>query len=162
MGPTARSSRSPRSRAAAARRLGAAAIAAALVAGLAACGVGVGAGADQQVALLVTRDFGRQSLGGGQRVVKAPQSDTAMRLLTRTHEVRTRFGGDFVSAIDGASAGTRGGRPVDWFFYLDGSLASKGAGSTRLRPGDSVWWDLHDWGSTPDVGAVVGSFPEPF
>ncbi len=46
------------------------ALAAALAAGVAACGVGVGAGKDQTVGLLVTRDFGRVAVGGGERTVK--------------------------------------------------------------------------------------------
>jgi hypothetical protein len=32
----------------------------------------------------------------------------------------------------------------------------------RLRDGDTVWWDRHDWGESPGSPAVVGSFPEPF
>ncbi len=153
---------SSRSRSRWIRLFGAAALAAAPAAGLAACGVGVGAGASQPVGLLVTRDFGRRLVGGRERVVKAPSSDTVMRLLDRTHRVRSRFGGAFVQAIDGTGAGTRGGRAVDWFFYVDGALASRGAASVTLHPGDRVWWDLHDWTTTPDVEAVVGSFPEPF
>jgi hypothetical protein len=40
--------------------------------------------------------------------------------------------------------------------------AEKGAASTRVRNGDRIWWDRHDWGSVSRVPAVVGSFPEPF
>jgi hypothetical protein len=80
----------------------------------------------------------------------------------RNAKVTTRFGGDFVQSIGGISGGRHDGRPYDWFIYLDGSLTSKGAGGLRVRGGERLWWDHHDWGLTPDVPAVVGSFPEPF
>ena len=31
-----------------------------------------------------------------------------------------------------------------------------------MHAGDHIWWDLHDWGQTDYIPAVVGSFPEPF
>lgn len=152
---------SSRSRRALRNLAGAVALVAAVL-GLAACGVGVGSGEQQHVGLLVTRDFGRVPVGGGEQTVEAPSSDTAMRLLQRTHRVRTRYGGGFVQSIDGIGGGTQGGRPVDWFFYVNGLIADKGAASVKLHRGDRVWWDRHDWGTTPDVKAVVGAFPEPF
>ncbi len=51
---------------------------------------------------------------------------------------------------------------MDWFIYLDGILTDQGAGGLRVAGGDRIWWDHHEWGLTPDVPAVVGSFPEPF
>jgi hypothetical protein len=128
---------------------------------LAGCGVGPGASPSSPVSLTVTRDF------GGRAVLRRPDAkvsgaDTVMRVTQRNAKVATRFGGDFVQAIDGVSGARRGGRPYDWFIYLDGILTSKGAGSLRVTGGERIWWDHHDWGLTPDVPAVVGSFPEPF
>ena len=85
-----------------------------------------------------------------------------MRQLQRGFEVDTRYGGGFVQAINGVAGGRRGGRPVDWFFYVNGIEASEGAAARELEPGDDVWWDHHDWGATMRVPAVVGAFPEPF
>jgi hypothetical protein len=85
-----------------------------------------------------------------------------MSLLERNHRVATRYGGGFVQSIDGHAGGTSGGDPVDWFYYVNGVEAAKGAADTSVHPGDSIWWDLHDWSQTDDVPAVVGSFPEPF
>jgi hypothetical protein len=85
-----------------------------------------------------------------------------MSLLTRNAKVGTRYGGGFVQSIDGLAGGHEHGRPVDWFYFVNGVEAAKGAASTKLHPGDHVWWDRHDWGTTDDVPAVVGSFPEPF
>ena len=64
--------------------------------------------------------------------------------------------------IDGVAGGRRSGRPVDWFYYVNGIEADSGAASRRLSPGDRVWWDHHDWGAAMRIPAVVGSFPEPF
>ena len=67
-----------------------------------------------------------------------------------------------MQSIDGLSGGSERGQPVDWFYYVNGVEASKGAASTNVHPGDHIWWDRHDWSQTDDVPAVVGSFPEPF
>ncbi len=85
-----------------------------------------------------------------------------MSLLLRNATVTTRYGGGFVESIDDRSGGSEGGQPIDWFYYVNGVQASKGAAETDVHPGDRVWWDLHDWSQTEEVPAVVGSFPEPF
>jgi len=141
------------------RRPVAAALAAAATLGAGGCGVGAGDSADG-ASLLVTRDFGTATLV--QR--DAPEvggSDTVMRLLQRNAKIETRFGGGFVQAIDGVAGGVRGGRSVDWFFYVNGVPAEKGAASVKVDDGDRIWWDHHDW-ETGEVQAVVGQFPAPF
>lgn len=139
--------------------------AAALVglAALSAAGCGLGAGSTPgETQLRVTRDFGRTPIVDTD-TPKTSGEDTIMRLLQRNAEgVKTRFGGGFVQAIDGVEGGTRDGRQVDWFYYVNGYIADKGAAATKVRPGDRVWWDHHDWTLTDRIPAVVGSFPEPF
>jgi Domain of unknown function (DUF4430) len=129
---------------------------------LLASGCGLGAGkAPSGVRLLVTRDFGAATIGSW----SAPQAhgeETVMSLLTRNAKVATRYSGGFVQSVDGVAGGREGGQPVDWFYYVNGVEASKGAATTRVHPGDYVWWDRHDWSQTDDVPAVVGSFPQPF
>ena len=132
-------------------------VAAALAAG---CGAGAGDTPDE-VRLTVTDSFGARTL----LERPAPEvsgNDTVMRLLQRNARVSTKFGGNFVQSIDGLAGGRAGGRPVDWFFYVNGVLAEEGAAATEVHPGDRVWWDRRDWGVTNHVPAVVGSFPEPF
>jgi len=85
-----------------------------------------------------------------------------MRLLERNATVTTRYGGGFVESIDGRSGGSEAGQPDDWFFYVNGLQAGKGAAATKVRDGDHVWWDRHVWAATERIQAVVGSFPEPF
>src|SRR5207237_1404449 len=71
-------------------------------------------------------------------------------------------GGGFVQSIVGVAGGREDGRPVDWFYYVNGREAPQGAASTNVNPGDYIWWDRHDWSQTDHIPAVVGSFPEPF
>ncbi len=123
-------------------------------------GGGPGKGAEG-VQQRVTRDFGRENMGES-RVGTAPEGETAMRFLQREFEVETRYGGGFVQSIEGYAGGRRDGRPVDWFYYVNGIEAGGGAAARALAAGDRVWWDLHDWGAVMRVPAVVGSFPEPF
>jgi len=126
---------------------------AAAVALLAGCGGGAGSG---KATLWVTRDEGRQVL----LVRTVPAGETAMQALERSVKLSTRYGGRFVQSIDGVS-GSIGSRH-DWFYFVNGIEAPKGAAATRLRPGDAIWWDRRDWTAAQRTPAVVGAFPEPF
>ncbi len=129
---------------------------------LPAAGCGFGAGEETgDVSLTVTRDFGGERLHEGIEE-HATEGDTVMRLLTRNYEVDTRFGGGFVQEIDGVGGGREDGRPVDWFYYVNGIEAPIGAAERRVAAGERVWWDHHAWDAAQRVPAVVGSFPEPF
>lgn len=135
-----------------------AALAAAIA--LAGCGLGGGEG-DDDVSLVVSRDFGAQTLGQyGPGPVEG--SESIMRLLQRNFDVETRYGGGFVQSVDGIAGGTQDGRPVDWFYYVNGVEADRGSASAEVRAGDRIWWDFRDWGTAQRVPAVVGSYPEPF
>jgi hypothetical protein len=133
-----------------------------LVAALPAAGCGFGSGASTgDVTLTVTRDFGGERLHEGIEE-HATEGDTVMRLLERNYEIDTRYGGGFVQEIDGVGGGREDGRPVDWFYYVNGIEAPVGAAERRVAAGERVWWDHHAWGAAQRVPAVVGSFPEPF
>src|SRR5437763_1476972 len=82
-----------------------------------------------------------------------------MRMLERSLRIGTRFGGGFVQSINGLS-GTSSRR--DWFYYVNGTMASVGAAQQAVHPGDKIWWDLHNWIAPEQPQAVVGSYPEPF
>ena len=133
-----------------------------LLAALAAgCGLGAGESEEGGATLTVTRDFGTRQVGTGS-ADPIPSGETVMRMLQRDFQVETRYGGGFVQQINGIAGGREGGRPVDWFYYVNGILADDGAAAHKLSGGDDVWWDHHDWGESADVRAVVGAFPEPF
>jgi hypothetical protein len=127
---------------------------------LGACGLGAGS-TPGAVQLLVTRDFGAQVLHAAPHP-KISGEETVMSLLLRNYSVRTRYGGGFVQGIGGVEGGEQAGHPADWFYYVNGIEAPKGAAATDVHPGDRIWWDLHDWSQTQDIPAVVGSYPEPF
>jgi hypothetical protein len=131
----------------------------ALVAG--GCGLGAGESQEGGATLTVTRDFGTREVGSGE-ADPIPGGETVMRMLQRDFEVETRYGGGFVQQINGIAGGREDGRPVDWFYYVNGILAEEGAAAHKLSAGDDIWWDHHDWGASADVRAVVGAFPEPF
>jgi hypothetical protein len=127
---------------------------------LAGCGLGAGA-TPSAVKLVVTRDFGARVLPAV-GPLKVNGQVTVMSLLTRNYRVATREAGGFVDSIDGLSGRQEAGAPVDWFYFVNGVEATKGAAQTNVRSGDHIWWDRHDWSQTETVPAVVGSFPEPF
>jgi hypothetical protein len=128
---------------------------------LAGCGFGAGKKSGGSVTVTVSQDFGKRQLAPTARDT-AREGETVMRLLQRSFNVQTRFGGNFVQEIDGVSGGREDGQRVDWFYYVNGIESSMGAGERKLHAGDRVWWDHHDWEAAMRVPAVVGSFPEPF
>lgn len=135
---------------------------AALVAAIAAAGCGVGPGREVGgVELTVTRDYGA-SPSRSERVSDVRESDTVLRVLDRSADLTTRYGGKFVQSIDGVDGGSVEGRPYDWFFYVNGVESEVGAADYALDRGDRVWWDYRDWGAAMRIPAVVGSWPEPF
>ena len=129
----------------------------AVCAALAGCGFGEGEAQDGGAEVRVTRDFGRKQLSSS-RVERVREDQSVMRLLQDRHEVKTRFGGNFVDEIDGVAAG--GSR--DWLYFVNGIWADEGAAEREVKPGDVVQWDYHDWSATQNIPAIVGAYPEPF
>lgn len=138
------------------------ALAVALVAAaLAGCGLGAGSELEGDgVELRVTRDFGQERLTSERRAT-IREDQTAMRLLRGGADVETRYGGNFVQAIDGIAGQGPGGNE-DWFYFVNGIEASVGAAEYELSSGDIVQWDHRDYSGAMDVRAIVGAFPEPF
>jgi Domain of unknown function (DUF4430) len=126
---------------------------------LACGGCGLGAGSPTKgVSLTVTGGFGSRHVSTISRS-QVPGSETVMRMLERSFKISTRYGGGFVQSINGLAPTSA---HSDWFYYVNGVQAPKGAATTGVHAGDHIWWDLHDWSATENIPAVVGSFPEPF
>jgi hypothetical protein len=127
------------------------------VAAAAALLAGCGGGEHGHATLWVTRDEGKTVL----LVRRVPAGETAMQALERSAKIDTPYGGRFVQAIDGL-AGSVSSRH-DWFYFVNGIEAPRGAVEYRLHDGDVEWWDYRDWGRVgQSVSVVVGAFPEPF
>ena len=76
----------------------------ALVVALAGCGFGAGKKSGGSVSVTVSTNFGHAQLAPTSRQT-AHEGETVMRLLQRSFDVTTRFGGNFVQEIDGVSGG---------------------------------------------------------
>ena len=124
-------------------------------AALAGCGViphGKG-----EAKLWITRDRGASVV----LVKKVKAGQTAMAALQDVAKVKTRYGGRFVQSIDGVSGSLSQHR--DWFYFVNGYEADRGASDYTLHDGDVEWWDYRSWkGPAMHVPVVVGAFPEPF
>ncbi len=141
------------------RRIAAAVIAIACSVAVAVAGCGLGAGPGTSgVTLTVTQGFGSRQVAQIDKS-RVPGSETVMRMLERSFRIGTRYGGGFVESINGLGPTSP---ETDWFYYVNGVLAPKGAAGTSVHAGDHIWWDLHDYSATQTIPAVVGSFPEPF
>lgn len=109
-----------------------------------------------EATLWITRDRGETVLYTG----KVAAGQTVMDALRSRGDVDTRYGGRFVQSIDGIEGSFSEGR--DWFYFVNGVAADRGAVEYRLRPGETAWWDYRSWRDEAEVQVVVGAFPEPF
>jgi hypothetical protein len=126
-------------------------------------GCGFGAGSERSgggATVRVTRDFGENPIATISEP-KVREDQTVMRLLSSKAKVGTKYGGRFVQSIDGLS-GTGASSAMDWFYWVNGLLADKGAADYVLSPGDAVQWDYRNWRATQDIRAIVGAYPHPF
>lgn len=130
------------------------AVVALAVLALAGCGSGGGRGT---ATLWVTRDRGAHVVFTG----KVPSGLTAMQALLRVQHVTTRYGGRYVQSIDGVAGSLS--TQHDWFYFVNGVEANRGATEVRLHPGDIEWWDYRSWAhGQMSVPVVAGAWPEPF
>jgi hypothetical protein len=109
-----------------------------------------------QATLWITRDRGAKVM----LVAKVKAGQTAMQALQGAVSVKTSYGGRFVQSIDGLAGGRTAER--DWFYFVNGYEADRGAADYKLHPGDVEWWDYRAWRHAIHVPIVVGAFPEPF
>lgn len=127
------------------------AVVALAVLALAGCGSGGGRGT---ATLWVTRDRGAHVVFAG----TVPANLTAMQALSRVQKITTRYGGRYVQSIDGISGSLS--TQHDWFYFVNGIEADRGATEVRLHPGDVEWWDYRKWPPLT-VPIVVGTWPKP-
>jgi Domain of unknown function (DUF4430) len=119
-------------------------------------GCGEEAAGEGTAHLWITSDRGSEVV----LTTTVPAGISAMEALRRKADVETRYGGRFVQAIDGIEGSLADQH--DWFFYVNGYEADRGATDYRLHDGDVLWFDHRPWGEEQRVPVVVGAFPEPF
>lgn len=91
---------------------------------------------------------------------RVPVDQSAMRALRGATDVQTAYAGGFVEGMLGHDSDLDGRR--DWFLFVDGLLADRGAKDVRVRDGQELWWAYRDWSTVRDPWATVGSWPRPF
>jgi hypothetical protein len=128
--------------------------------GLAGCGFGEGDEQQGGAELRVTKDFGHEELAAD-KLETIHEDESIMRLLQSRHDVDTRFGGNFVESIDGVEGSGSGGTR-DWFYFVNGIWADRGAADWEVHGGDVIQWDNRDWSAKERIPAIVGAYPEPF
>ena len=105
----------------------------------------------------VTRKAGAELL----RDERVKPGLTAIQAVDLAADVETRYGGRFVSSIDGISSDLDG--QEDWFFLINGIEPDVGAAEIKVGDGDLVWWDYRSWiDSAAHPAVAVGAFPHPF
>jgi Domain of unknown function (DUF4430) len=124
------------------------------------CGFGEGEAQEGGADLRVTKDFGHEEVAA-EKIDTVHEDESVMRLLQSRHDVDTRFGGNFVEAIDGVE-GSGGGGTRDWFYFVNGIWADRGAADWEVHAGDVIQWDNRDWTAIQRIPAIVGAYPEPF
>jgi hypothetical protein len=117
---------------------------------------GCGGGERGHATLWITRDEGAHLILSR----KVPAGLTAMQALDRIADIKTRYSGRYVQAIDGIEGSIAAHR--DWFYFINGYEADRSAAEYRLRDGDVEWWDFRSWRGRMREPVVVGAFPEPF
>ncbi len=120
------------------------------------------ASSGSSVSIIVTRGFSEPAIL--EKSVAIGEDTTALDGLQMVASVETKYGGGFVSSIEGISSKYEGSNKTkeDWLFYINGISLSTGAGGYILRDGDSEHWDYHDWSFRQFIPAIIGDFPEPF
>jgi hypothetical protein len=114
------------------------------------------------VTVIVTKDFGKELIL--EREIAIEPGTNAMEALQMVAGIETKYGGGFVSSINGTSSeyGGASSSKNDWFFYINGISSNVGPNDYILREGDIEHWDFRDWSYQQFVPAVIGDYPQPF
>lgn len=117
---------------------------------------------DPTATVVVSTDFGVEILLEG--TVDITSNTTALAALEDLVAVETKYGGGFVSVINGISSEYGGGNwnKKDWFFYINGFSSNTGASDYLLQDGDIEHWDFHDWSFRQFIPGIIGDFPATF
>lgn len=111
----------------------------------------------QNVTLWITENFSQNCLLDKETLF---ENKTAAGILEKNAQVKSSFGGNFITSINGLEINAR--EKKSWFYYVNGVLSEVGAEQCVPNPNAVVWWDFHDWDNNVYIKAVIGAYPEPF
>ena len=89
-----------------------------------------------------------------------PAGSSALDALKKVAEVETSYGGGFVTSINNMESGYPD-KKSDWFYYVNGFFANKGASNYIMTEGDFIRWDYHNWESQSQ-SAILADYPMHF
>lgn len=107
-----------------------------------------------QVRVIGTKNFGEEPVFDQTVVVK--EGTSAGEALEKA--VAIEMSGSYIETI----AGIKGSQKEYWLYYINGVMANVFAHGYRMKEGDVMHWDFHDWRfymHSPQ--AMLGAFPEP-
>ncbi len=112
--------------------------------------------------VVVTQDFGKELVL--ERKINIEPGISAMDALQMVATVETKYGGGFVSSINGISSEYQGASQSkkDWFLYINGIASNTGAKDYIIRGDDVEHWDFRVWSYHQFIPAIIGDFPQPF
>ena len=108
------------------------------------------------VRVVATLDFGDEVLVDN--TISVAPGTRAMDAVRQVADVGTKYGGGFVQSVNGIESGKPA--ELDWFFFLNGFMSNKGAANCRVRDGDLIQLDFHDWRFRTFIPTTIGAFPE--
>jgi uncharacterized cupredoxin-like copper-binding protein len=78
-----------------------------------------------------------------EKEVEVKEGQTVMEVMQESFELETAYEGTFIVGIDGLIADEA--KKESWFYSVNGEEAMVGAAEYKLKPGDKVEFDLHNW-----------------
>jgi len=108
---------------------------------------------EDNVTLVVSRDFGSIVLGWWEM----RPGRTVMEMLRNVTEVETRYGGMFLYEMFGLRSSIS--NRTDWLYYVNGVFMDVGLSSYVPRPGEVVQVDYHRWGSYSGSPGFLSGYP---
>lgn len=115
----------------------------------------------KRVDVTVTTDGGRKLII--RRNVRMSRGMTALEALQAVSDVRLAAGGVIaqVNGLGGGRATALGPDQSAWTYRVNGIDSNVDPKRFRLKPGQSVWWDLRRFDIYQRMPVAIGNFPEP-
>ncbi|KON27753.1 hypothetical protein AC481_03980 [miscellaneous Crenarchaeota group archaeon SMTZ-80] len=108
--------------------------------------------------IIITKNFGREVIQ--ENALTIPVGSSVLDALEKVAEVEKSYGGGFVTSINNMKSDYPDEKS-DWFYYVNGFFANKGASNYIITEGDSIRWDYHNWESQSQ-SAILADYPKHF